>query len=452
MKHLIAALFSLALSATVARADSLGVPFILSNQGRLLDAADAPIRDARKLTFQIHETDNAQVKNPLWSEERDVSFQNGAYAVTLGDTRPGRGGTAIPATLLQKPELYLSVVIDGAEMLPRMRIPSAPYALRAGRAAFAESVLENGVDTAALKDGAVTLAKLALADGKFAGLNADQLDGLDASAFAPAAIEGKIDTLVADTTSLKADATTLKGDTTTLKDDLAAVKTSVGAGLRDAVVAASGEIAAVKATGTETNTKVGQVATSLTTVGSDAAAAKTSASDAASTASAIRTAIGTPPTSSSIAAELAALRTIAARKYSRTCRNSTDNWVNATYGSEDECLRDGRWHEVYSHVVGTADAGSMTVAQLTALAQAGGAFKVTRDGAFDSWPVQVVCEMVSDNASGSLECGARRKDESETGGGDEYITYFTSGRRCHNMAGACSATEAGRRYRWWVQF
>lgn len=127
-----AALAALALSAS-ALADQ-PVPLVLTQQGYLVDADDAPVDNASaSLKFELHESPDSSIKAPVWSETKSVAIAKGRYAVLLGE------GTPIPASVLQKPRLFLSVTIGGSELLPRQRLGTAAYALRAATADRADS-------------------------------------------------------------------------------------------------------------------------------------------------------------------------------------------------------------------------------------------------------------------------------------------------------------------------
>lgn len=58
------------------------VPPTLTNQGRLFDQDGVPIDGAIKVLFAIYDAEDA--KDPIWSEEHTVTFEEGYYSVSLG--------------------------------------------------------------------------------------------------------------------------------------------------------------------------------------------------------------------------------------------------------------------------------------------------------------------------------------------------------------------------------
>ena len=60
---------------------------VLTHQGRLLDAADAPITGTRTMTFRIYDVPSGGAA--LWTEVRpSVAVANGLFDVTLGTVTP----------------------------------------------------------------------------------------------------------------------------------------------------------------------------------------------------------------------------------------------------------------------------------------------------------------------------------------------------------------------------
>lgn len=197
MNRLLAALLLLApLIVHAQAADDL----VLLHQGRLLDANDRPVGATLAMRFSLYASHDAQADTTaIWSETYEVPVLEGAYAIALGSTLGANSGKkALPASVFATEARYLAVRVgDGTELLPRLRLGTVPNAARARLAARAEvaaKVEAGGVDTAAIADGAVTLEKLARTDGKVTGLDADKLDGLDATAFAPASIRDELAT------------------------------------------------------------------------------------------------------------------------------------------------------------------------------------------------------------------------------------------------------------------
>src|SRR5687768_14445862 len=105
---------------------SAEVPFNLSAQGVLRDAAGVPISETRTMTFRIYD-----VATEVWEETIvDVPVNSGVFAVYLGNV------VAIDPTIFEASvELYLGVTVEGdAAELPRQRLVSVPYAFEAQNA------------------------------------------------------------------------------------------------------------------------------------------------------------------------------------------------------------------------------------------------------------------------------------------------------------------------------
>jgi hypothetical protein len=99
------------------------VPEKLSFQGRLTDAASAPVNGSVSITFRIYDT--ATAGSLQWTEAQTVAVTNGIYAVYLADTTP------FPAGLFDS-QVWLSVQVGtDLEMTPRYRLAASPYSIRA---------------------------------------------------------------------------------------------------------------------------------------------------------------------------------------------------------------------------------------------------------------------------------------------------------------------------------
>ncbi len=120
------------------------VPFLLQQQGRLLDAVDQPLTGSRPVTFALYDDDTAG--NLLWTETVDVTFADGYFSVTLGQTN------AITEAEIEEPEIWLGLTIATEELLPRQRLVSVPYAVRSGTA---ESLVGGHVDATSIAVGGV---------------------------------------------------------------------------------------------------------------------------------------------------------------------------------------------------------------------------------------------------------------------------------------------------------
>lgn len=110
---------TLALSSAPGRA---AVPQSMSYQGVLTDLGGTPLPDGpHDLVFALYAA--ADGGAPLWSESQPaVTLTKGVFSVTLGSVTP----LAIPFDQ----QYWLGVSVDaGAELVPRITLASAPYAL-----------------------------------------------------------------------------------------------------------------------------------------------------------------------------------------------------------------------------------------------------------------------------------------------------------------------------------
>ncbi len=98
------------------------VPNTLTHQGRLLDAAGAPLAGTVSLRFALYAT--AAGGDALWSETQTLTLDDGHYSARLGSVTP------IPAAVFDGSTRYLGVTVgDDVELAPRQSVGSVPYAL-----------------------------------------------------------------------------------------------------------------------------------------------------------------------------------------------------------------------------------------------------------------------------------------------------------------------------------
>lgn len=123
MRELFTTLFLLLIfvSSSVA-----AVPRTINYQGHLASSGGSPVNAAVDMTFTIY--DAATNGTNLWTEAQTVQVNNGIYAVALGALNP-----VDPAII--DDDLWLGVKIGAdAEMAPRQKLHSVPFALNAGSA------------------------------------------------------------------------------------------------------------------------------------------------------------------------------------------------------------------------------------------------------------------------------------------------------------------------------
>lgn len=122
-KTLIAALAALVLA--VPSMVSAQVPGEVPVQGFLTDGQGVPIDASATLTFRVY--DDAVSGTELHSEEKTVSVVAGSFSAYLSPDL---------SIFAQNTELYLGISVDGgAEMSPRLKLATVPYAAVAGNAA-----------------------------------------------------------------------------------------------------------------------------------------------------------------------------------------------------------------------------------------------------------------------------------------------------------------------------
>lgn len=132
----------------------------LSVQGTVQKSTGAAVDDGDyTLIFKLYTTETGGT--PVWSETQDpVNIIGGVYSVTLG--------TSNPLTAAFDQPYYLGVTVgSGAELTPRARLTSSPYALSLiGQDNIFPSTGAVGVGTAAPEAGYNLHVKAATGDGK----------------------------------------------------------------------------------------------------------------------------------------------------------------------------------------------------------------------------------------------------------------------------------------------
>lgn len=118
---------------------SAQVPRVLNYQGALTDAS-GQIVDQQQLevTFELYDAPTGGTF--LWGEKQTLDVKDGVLDADLGK--------AEPIKIEYDGPLYLSVSIDGSELLPRTQLTAAPYSLHA------LSVADGSVSATSLREGA----------------------------------------------------------------------------------------------------------------------------------------------------------------------------------------------------------------------------------------------------------------------------------------------------------
>lgn len=98
-------------------------PSTITYQGTLGSASGAPLTTTLEVTFRFY--DSATGGMPLWFETQSVNVSAGRFSVELGSI------TSLPEELFANPAFLALEVTGDVEMTPRLKMSSAPSALRA---------------------------------------------------------------------------------------------------------------------------------------------------------------------------------------------------------------------------------------------------------------------------------------------------------------------------------
>jgi len=180
----------------VPSAPAATVPLIISYQGRLENTSGEPLDTTVGMIFALY--DSPTGPEWYWSEQHvAVEVEGGLFSVILGSITP------IPDSVFEDTVRYLGIKIgNDPEVSPRVRLTSVPWAFKAGRASIADTAraLSAMATDADRVDGlhasefplpgflfaldpAAKIPTYLLYTGSGSGLDADFLDGLDASNF-----------------------------------------------------------------------------------------------------------------------------------------------------------------------------------------------------------------------------------------------------------------------------
>ncbi len=119
---MILTIFSLIIVNTLA----LAVPMTINYQGKLTDPNGSVLNGEYQMSFSLFNTDTNGTA--LWSEQQTVTLINGIYNVQLGAVNP------LSASIFDNDALFLEVGIESETLLPRHKLASVAFAIRAQEA------------------------------------------------------------------------------------------------------------------------------------------------------------------------------------------------------------------------------------------------------------------------------------------------------------------------------
>ncbi|MEK6544497.1 MAG: hypothetical protein AABZ44_08710 [Elusimicrobiota bacterium] len=116
-----------------ARAWPGDVPDTINLQGRLTDQNGVNKPDgAYNITFSVW--DDEAAGSEIWQEQRNVVTRGGGFQLALGAITP------LPTAVTAAPSRYLQIKVDNdVPLVPRQKLQSSPFALKAGKTAKIEA-------------------------------------------------------------------------------------------------------------------------------------------------------------------------------------------------------------------------------------------------------------------------------------------------------------------------
>jgi len=198
MKRKILSAFCLSAAILAAVLPASAEQRTVNYQGRLSNADGTPVVGTKAMEFAFFDVLTGGKPLEDFSEAQSVEVVNGIFNVLIGSETTPDG---VPVSIFNEYEtVYLGVMIDRVELMPRKLITWAPKAMVAevaGYAADADKLDGYNSTQFAAAAHSHTLAQIASdadvleavkrVDGSGSGLDADRLDGQDSTAFSPAA-------------------------------------------------------------------------------------------------------------------------------------------------------------------------------------------------------------------------------------------------------------------------
>ena len=120
---------SIAVANNIKQATTSSVPRRISYQGLITKTDGSPTDDGSyEILFKVYDT--ADGGSPIWTENQEVTVNNGIISTVLGNTNPF---TTIPE------EAYLEITVDGSTLSPRQVLTSVFYSVLSDTAAYART-------------------------------------------------------------------------------------------------------------------------------------------------------------------------------------------------------------------------------------------------------------------------------------------------------------------------
>lgn len=112
------------------------VPSVISYQGKLLGSANRPVTGVKLMCFEFYNAAEGGQRVNDFSEEQSVAVTSGIFNVLVGSATVG----GVPSNTFNPTDVFLSVKVEGDELLPRRRVAAVPFALRASESDNAEKL------------------------------------------------------------------------------------------------------------------------------------------------------------------------------------------------------------------------------------------------------------------------------------------------------------------------
>lgn len=135
--------------AVMLNASAYAAPGLINYQGQITDPTGEPVTSEVEITFTFHDVESGGVPLGSFSDIDSVGPDSfGIYSTLVGDD-----DNLIPAVVFDGDVVWLNVNVEGEDLVPRLRVSSAGFAIHAGIADFADHAA--GADTATVAQSAL---------------------------------------------------------------------------------------------------------------------------------------------------------------------------------------------------------------------------------------------------------------------------------------------------------